>query len=296
MSNEVTSLAQKRIAGTPTRKAVLMYLADRASDDGSGIWTSKAHIAADTELSKRSVQNSMNQFEQEGLLSKTGTKQCQNGFTYEYSLSIEHLKLLPSTRKDANLTGAGDSPLRVHQVHGVQEVHLTGAGGASQDVHPVHPNHPLTIHEPSSVRKGADLFSDLPKQVEADPEAELIETAWEEFKTIWPAGHCRKQTGKAARAKFEAACRGKIAKASGSVAPQALNRAAVAYIKSVRDPQFIKGTEAWLNGAMWEPFLAAERLPDHQRMSDDRRIIAKFSGLNTTMPDDYAAQLPGAMQ
>jgi len=139
------------------------------------------------------------------------------------------------------------------------------------------------------------LFADLPKQVETDPDAELIEAGWEDFKTIWPAGG-RRQVGKVAREKYEAACRGKIKKASGSVAPLALNRAARTYLKSLSDPQFVKGTESWLFNARWEPFLESENLPERRRQSDDQRIIARYSGFNTTMPDNYADQLPGVIQ
>ena len=60
MSNIVTAACQKRVFGSGPKKAVIMYMADRASDDGEGIWTSKKTIADDTELSKRTVQKIMN--------------------------------------------------------------------------------------------------------------------------------------------------------------------------------------------------------------------------------------------
>ncbi|WP_065325814.1 helix-turn-helix domain-containing protein [Tritonibacter mobilis] len=254
MSNECAGIAQKRRVGSATKKIVLMYLADRASDDGSGIWTSKAHIAADTELSKRSVQNAMQDFEQSGLLVKTGTKPCKNGYTYEYRLVISVLKSLPGTRDET-----GESPAPVHHVH------LTGESPAPQDVHHVHPNHPITIHEPSITPKPPegddDLFS-ADNQTAEDAEGvkaknrlqNEIEQGFAEFwKQIWP-NHFRK-TGKADCLKvYTQACTGKHAKAQ-KISPQALNAATRAYIRSVSDQQYLKGPLPWLRQPGWEPFV-----------------------------------------
>ncbi|MDE4189642.1 helix-turn-helix domain-containing protein [Phaeobacter gallaeciensis] len=180
MSNECTTLVQKRRLGSPTRKAVMMYLADRASDDGSGIWTSKSHIAADTELGKRSVQKVIKDFEQEGLLLKIGTRPCQNGYTYEYKLILDGIRKLPSTRDDRGASGAP-----VHQVH------PSGASGAPQDMHQVHPNHPLTTHEPPIAREGSiDLFSasGQPTPENGDgAEAKKPDSIEESFEKFWKA-------------------------------------------------------------------------------------------------------------
>ena len=45
MSNLVSNLIQTKKVGSLTKKAILMYMADKASDDGSGIWVSKANMA-----------------------------------------------------------------------------------------------------------------------------------------------------------------------------------------------------------------------------------------------------------
>lgn len=141
MSNLVTAICQTRKFGSAPLKAVAMYMADRASDDGSGIWTSKAHIADDTELSKRTVQNAIKQLLSAGLVFEVGQRRHQHGYTVEYSINISAVKKLPSTReKHPDTTGAGDSP--------VQEIHPTGAGDSPHGVQEIHPNHPLTTHEP----------------------------------------------------------------------------------------------------------------------------------------------------
>jgi len=112
MSNLVAAIAQRRIVGSATKKAVLMYMAERASDDGSGIWTSKSHMASDTELTKRSVQLAILDFERDGIVRQVGTRPCKNGFTVEYAIDVETLKKLQSTRGQTGEPGA-----RVNLIH-----------------------------------------------------------------------------------------------------------------------------------------------------------------------------------
>jgi len=133
----------------------------------------------------------------------------------------------------------------------------------------------------------------VPQQSKPDPQSDLIEQGWEDFKDIWPKGHPRKETGKTARAKYEAACRGKLKDSDGPVSPQDLNRAARSYIRSVRESQYIKGTVAWLNGAKFIPFLEAMKTAPDAELSSDQKIIAKYRHLNTAPPDDYIASLAG---
>lgn len=103
-----------------------------------------------------------------------------------------------------------------------------------------------------------DLFSDSKPESRKDELADQIEAGFEDFKSIWPKGHPRRQMGPKVRKKYEAAVRGKLANASASITPSVLNAAARKYIASVKDPQFIKGTEAWLNGALFESYLPSE--------------------------------------
>lgn len=284
MSNEVTTIAQKRVVGSATRKAVLMYLADRASDDGSGIWTSKAHIAADTELSKRSVQNVMNQFEIEGLLVKVGTKACTNGFTFEYRLEMPLLMALPSTREE-QVRGAGGSPVRgVKEIHGVHHVHPTGAGDSPHGVHHVHPNHPLTPHEPPKERENApNLFSASEIEPVEASKPDQIEAGFQEFwAEIWPT-HKRKAGKIDCQKIYRAACEGKHPKAA-KVSPSALNRAARAYIASLRgDMTYLKGPKPWLNQPGWEPYLEAVSVPSLDQLTPRQRNLLQAGQVPPSM-------------
>ena len=53
MSNLVSNVIQTKLIGSPTKKAILMYMADKASDDGSGIWVSKGNMAKDRDWETR---------------------------------------------------------------------------------------------------------------------------------------------------------------------------------------------------------------------------------------------------
>jgi len=94
-----------------------MFMAGSASDDGSGVWTSKAHMAADLEISKRTIQRSTDSLLAKGIISQVGYKKCKNGFTVEYQINLPICQNLPSTRKDNENTGVTMSPQEVTQCH-----------------------------------------------------------------------------------------------------------------------------------------------------------------------------------
>lgn len=128
MSNLISASVQRRLVGSATRKSVLGYMADKAADDGSGIWTSKANIARDLELSRRAVQLAIQELIRDGLVTETGQRDCKHGFTVEYSIVIEAVDNLPSTREPR-------SPRE-------SDARVTREPGSHDPVNHVHPNHP----------------------------------------------------------------------------------------------------------------------------------------------------------
>ena len=130
----MTGIAQRRVVGSSTRKAVLMFMAGCASDDGTGIWTSKGNMARDMEMSKRTIHAAIADLTEMNVLYECGTRACKNGFTVLYGINIEVLECLDCTR-------AAAAP--------VQPLHPTRAAAAPLPVQQLHPNLPLTIHEPS---------------------------------------------------------------------------------------------------------------------------------------------------
>lgn len=128
MSNLISASVQRRLVGSATRKSVLTYMADKAADDGSGIWTSKANIARDLELSRRAVQLAIQELIRDGLVTQTGQRDCKHGFTVEYSIVIEAVDNLPSTREPR-------SPRE-------SDARVTREPGSHDPVNQIHPNHP----------------------------------------------------------------------------------------------------------------------------------------------------------
>ena len=110
MSHKVTTLVYSRVAGSAVRKGVLSYMADRASDDGRGVWCSKKTIADETEFGRSTVIRTCNEFVKEGILTPTGTRKCANGATVEYALNLDAIRALPVIEKNVKASQSGTSP------------------------------------------------------------------------------------------------------------------------------------------------------------------------------------------
>jgi hypothetical protein len=131
MSHHVVSLVEKKRLGSTARKAVMIYCARRADDDGSGIWSSKATIAAACELGRRVVIKIMQEFVAEGLLAPSGRRACANGHTVEYDIDLAAIERLQDVDRCTGSTRAPRAP--------VHDEHPTSAPRAPVLVHPVHP-------------------------------------------------------------------------------------------------------------------------------------------------------------
>lgn len=68
MSTQCTAWAYRCKVGNPTAKAVLVYLADRASDDGTGAWPKISTICQVTKYKRRSVQLALKYLEEHGFI------------------------------------------------------------------------------------------------------------------------------------------------------------------------------------------------------------------------------------
>jgi hypothetical protein len=97
MSNHLISATYKRSLGSGTRKAVMALLADKASDDGRGIYASKQTMAEELDLSKKTVIRIFKEFLEEGLLVEVGPApiSCIGGHTINYSIVVSELLKLP---------------------------------------------------------------------------------------------------------------------------------------------------------------------------------------------------------
>ena len=100
MSRKVAALVYSKQAGSMARKAVLAYFADRANDDGTGVWAAKQRIADEVECSKQTVITTVKGLVADGILLETGKRPNGNGYTVEYAISIVAVEALPDSKSD----------------------------------------------------------------------------------------------------------------------------------------------------------------------------------------------------
>lgn len=124
MSNTHMRLVRLQRCGSPTRKAVLFDLADRANDSGE-CYPSVARIANDTELSERAVRDALRALESAGLIRSS----ARSGTSTIYTLTL---------RTPAGGAAPATHSAPANNAEG-QETPPTPAGGAGlprQDVPP----------------------------------------------------------------------------------------------------------------------------------------------------------------
>lgn len=171
MSWKIANLCADRIFGSAARKQIIMFLADKASDDGSGIWCSKGTIQRHTELGESTVKRTITDFLREGILIETGRRPCKNGFTVIYRIVLDRVMALESSAEPDEGTGSMVDPVQRDPGRGSRVDGVRGPGWT--------PNHPETIHKPPT-RKRAEAAVD------------------ERVERIWAAYPKDRQRGKAA--------------------------------------------------------------------------------------------------
>lgn len=140
MSKHLVSLVYRKKIGSMMRKAVLSYMADRANDDGSGVWCSKATIANEIEASRQGVISTIKSLVDDGLLIEDGQRKCSNGFTIEYRIDVKKVHALPFVKgKDLDPSKTGP----------VKEAYVAPSTTFTPPVNPVDTNLPEPPLEPS---------------------------------------------------------------------------------------------------------------------------------------------------
>lgn len=117
MSNHLISEVYKRQVGNIARKAVMVLLADKASDDGSGIWASKQRMADEIGATKQTVIATIKGLIADGLIREAGQRKSPNGYTVEYAINIPALRAVPLVKchiedQSEDLTGQADVPVK----------------------------------------------------------------------------------------------------------------------------------------------------------------------------------------
>ncbi|MGR3375153.1 hypothetical protein [Salipiger abyssi] len=165
MSYVVEAHCHERRFGSAVRKQVIMFLANKASDDGSGIWCSKGFVQRHTELSETSVKRTISDFLREGILVQTGQQRpCKNGFTVVYRIDMDvvaQLELIGAPARTSAQTGSSEDGVRPDPGTGSPEDGVRGPQGT--------PNNPKTTPKPPT-RAQEPGEEDLGKIWDAYPE------------------------------------------------------------------------------------------------------------------------------
>lgn len=237
MSWRVANECADRRFGSAARKQIIMFLADKASDDGSGIWCSKGTIQRHTELGESTVKRTISDFLREGILIETGRRPCKNGFTVIYRIVLARVMALESSAEPDEGTGSTVDPVQPEPGTGST---MDGVRGPRWT-----PNLPETILKPPT-RKRA--------------EAAAVED--ERFEKIWAAYPKDRQRGKAA-------CLTRIAEAvQEGVDPDDLLRAVQAY--ATESEGFTRSkvcfADNWFQSRRWQAFI--ERIEAERKATE----------------------------
>ena len=166
MSWRIANECAERRFGSAARKQIIMFLADKASDDGSGIWCSKGTIQRHTELGESTVKRIISEFLREGILVETGRRPCRNGYTVIYRIVINRIRKLEPIDEPEPDTGSTMDPVQSGPGRGST---VDGVGGPQWT-----PNHPKTIHKPPTRTREAAA------EEAENPETERILVAYPE--------------------------------------------------------------------------------------------------------------------
>lgn len=245
MSRYVAALVYRKKIGSMARKAILAYCAERANDDGSGVWASKVTISKEVECSKKTVIDTFNAFVSEGIVRIDGKRKISNGYVHIYSINLAAVEALENAICREELRGVILNPS--------PDVTPRGEAELPQEVKPLHPNRPRTVLKPSipQTPKG-DLFG-------SEKIAEKLKDDGPAFDEFWEAYPiCQRKVGKAkAKKLFFSIINGKhksIEKTDASVMLKGLK----AWAASNPDPQYIPMPTTWLNDERWLAFLNIE--------------------------------------
>lgn len=174
MSWKVANLCAERKFGSAVRKQIVMFLADKASDDGTGIFCSKGTIARHTELGGSTVKRTISAFLNEGILVETGQqRRCRNGYTVVYRISLSAVEALESLREPDDELDLGT------RVTGHPVPTGPGTGVLLDEVPgPQRPtNHPKTIQKPNQSARAREesefsaFWDDWPVETRPDKRA-----------------------------------------------------------------------------------------------------------------------------
>lgn len=157
MSNHLISESYKRQVGSMARKAVMVLLADKASDDGTGIWASKQTMADEIGTTKQTIIATIKGLIADGLIREAGQRKSPNGYTVEYAIAVAVLRSLPMVKchadQSSKLTGQTALPVKEDDLTG-QAALPDQSSGLTQTLQ----NPPEPPKEEAKASRAADPF------------------------------------------------------------------------------------------------------------------------------------------
>ena len=97
MSKKLVNLVYGKTCGGQTRKAVLVAMADRANDDGSGVWVSKTRLAAEIEVTRQTIYQIVRELVEADILIDKGKRNGKRGYTIQYDMNVRALRQFPDS-------------------------------------------------------------------------------------------------------------------------------------------------------------------------------------------------------
>lgn len=248
MSWKVANLCADRLFGSPVRKQIVMFLADKASDDGSGIWCSKGTIQRHTELGESTVKRTINEFLAEGILLQTGhRRRCKNGFTKVYRLNLGKIEQLELVREPddepGNATGFCVDPVLPDPPTGST---VDGVPGPERT-----PNHPKTTLEPPT-RASAGGGGD------------------EDFEKVWAAyPEDRRRNRATCRTQFDAALKEGSSPAEMLAAAKSYALESAGFTRSK-----VSFSDNWFRQGKWRSAVEDARVAAQEALGKEQRHLA----------------------
>lgn len=141
MSWQVTGLVSRKRWGGQTRRLMALTMADKANDDGSGVYASVRTMARDAEISEATARRTLREFEDAKLITKTGERACSNGYTNIYQLNTETITALDDLKDRAHseppskvqgVSGKSPKGLRSPRTKHTAKTTITATGGSQR--------------------------------------------------------------------------------------------------------------------------------------------------------------------
>lgn len=100
MSWKLQGAIAERVCGSITRKMILLNMAARANDDGSGVYAALPTIAGWCEIDARSVRRVCRDLEADGIISVVTQKKIKNGWVNDWQINISAIEALPLVKDE----------------------------------------------------------------------------------------------------------------------------------------------------------------------------------------------------